>query len=121
MTAGTAAFGLFVSDPMTDPNDVGTLTPSSKYNDGVNIDYTTSLATRAALGFGMDTTTAAVNGNTPATNVGTVITTFGSTIASTSNPNYHVKTAYVFGATASLGTPAGIYTANLSMIATGTF
>jgi hypothetical protein len=50
-----------------------------------------------------------------------VTSEFGSTLASSTGPTYLVDTNYVFAATAGLTTPAGIYSANLSMIATGTF
>lgn len=104
-TSGTASFGMFVSDSTQSLNGVGTITPDTRYNDGTNETYPTPLA------YGMDTTTANDN----------VISTFGGTIATTPGPVYRVNNQYVFAATAALTTPAGIYTANMSMIATGTF
>ena len=115
MTAGTAAFGLFVSASAAGPGGVGSLTPNTAYHDAAHVTVPTT------YGYGMDSTTAASNGGQPATNVGNVTTTFGSTIAATTAPNYRANSTFVFAATASLTTPAGIYTANLSMIATGTF
>lgn len=105
MTAGTAGFGLFVSASTLDVNGVGTITPSPAYHDSSHTTVPTD------VWFGMDTTTS--NNN--------VTSTFGSTIASCSAPVYRVDNVHTFAATSALTTPAGIYTANLSMIATGTF
>ena len=105
MPIGTASFGLFVSDSSLGTGGVGSLTPSTAYHDAAHTTIPTD------LWYGMDTTTA--NNNT--------ISAFGSTICSTNSPAQFVNTTYVFAATASLTTPAGIYEANLSMIATGTF
>ena len=116
MTAGTAAFGLFVSDSTADPSGgTGTITPSNIYHNGSHVTIPTD------LWYGMDTTTALGAGTIPVTYTGGVTSTFGSTIASTNAPCYRVENTYVFAATAALTTPAGIYTANLSMIATGSF
>ncbi len=118
--AGTAAFGLFASDSFAATGGgVGSVIPNAPYN-------TTGHEKQAIPAdpdtwYGMDTATAQANGNTPATTPGNVTTTFGSIVASTTSPTYHINTMYVFAATAALTTPAGIYSANLSMIATGTF
>ncbi len=118
--AGTAAFGMFasLSAPATG-GGVGSITPNTPY-------YTAGHAKQTVPAdpdtwYGMDTVTAQANGNTPATTPGNVKTTFGSIVASSTAPTYHINNKYVFAATAALTTPAGIYTANLSMIATGTF
>lgn len=50
-----------------------------------------------------------------------VKTVYGSTVASTAGPVYRACDQYTFAATAGLSTPAGIYTANLNLVATGTF
>ena len=105
MTAGTANFGLFVSNSVAGPNGVGSLTADANYNDGVN----TNTGSPSTLGFGMD--------NTYVPNT----STYGDTIAITNSPVYRANITNVFGATAALTTPAGIYTNNYSMIATGTF
>jgi hypothetical protein len=105
LVAGTASFGLFVGASSLGTNGVGTLTPAAAYH---NASHTT---VPSDVWFGMDNTTA--NNN--------VTSTFGSTLCTTSGPIYRVNTAYTFAAAAALTTPAGIYTANLSMIATGTF
>jgi hypothetical protein len=110
MTAGTAAFGLFVSASTSGLGGVGTLTPSAGYYNAAHTTVPTT-GTPGDLWFGMDTTTANDN----------VISTYGSTLATTPTPVYRINNQYVFAATAALTTPAGIYQANLSMIATGTF
>lgn len=105
MNAGTAAFGLYVSDSATTVGDLsssGTVTPDSNYNDGTNDGATDHF-------FGMETGATGVT------------STYGSVIASCTGPVQTVNTQLVFGATASLTTPAGIYTASESLIATGTF
>jgi hypothetical protein len=109
ITAGTAKFGMYEA-PSSDQPVVGSSTAGTgaftlnpTYDDG-------SHQTAPNLYYGMDTT------------AGTgVDSTFGSQIASTATPCYRVDDAYTYGATASLTTPAGIYTANMNMIATGTF
>ncbi len=119
-TAGTAAFGMFASlSTAATGGGVGAITPNAPY-------YTVGHAKQVVPAdpdtwYGMDTATAQVNGNTPATTPGNVKTTFGSIVASTASPTYHINNRYIFAATAALTTPAGIYAANLSMIATGTF
>jgi hypothetical protein len=116
-STGGAQFGLFVSNSSADVNGVGTLTADSTYhsdshcgatsvvfpvcpNTGGAGDYFYSMDTTAGIG---------------------VTSTFGSTLAASSAPVYRLDTQYIFAATAALTTPAGIYTANMSMIATGTF
>jgi hypothetical protein len=107
MAAGTAAFGLRVTTyAVTSPNasQTGAIDPTTEYNNGANT-------------FGMDTTTSGNN----------VESTYGSTIANahttgvTAGPVYEADDQLTFAAGASLTTPAGIYTANMNLIATGTF
>jgi len=121
ITAGTAVFGLFVKDGYVNaatPASTGTMPASATYNDGVN----TNTAAPTTLHFGMDNSTAqAATGGAYRTYSGNVSSTFGSTLAKSSGPTYRLQNQYVFGATAALTTPAGIYTANMSMTATGTF
>jgi hypothetical protein len=51
-----------------------------------------------------------------------VTSTYGDDVADTNSlPNYKKFGIYTFAAAAALTTPAGIYTNNYSMIATGTF
>ncbi|HVW23226.1 MAG TPA: hypothetical protein VHB51_01955 [Candidatus Saccharimonadales bacterium] len=127
MTAGTAAFGLFINQyiPTSSIGTIGTITPSATYFNnlhcGADTANTPCPSGDGSTWFGMDSTTTAVNGGTPATNVGNVKTTYGSTVASSTGPVYHFDNEFEFAATAALTTPAGIYTANLSLIATGTF
>jgi hypothetical protein len=117
ITAGTAAFGLFVSNSTANANGgVGTITPSTIYHNSSHVTIPTD------LWYGMDTTTSTgAFGGGQAAYTGSVTGTFGSVVASASAPVYRVENTYVFAATAALTTPAGIYTANLAMIATGTF
>ncbi len=117
-TSGTASFGMFVSNSGPNTGGVGTLTPSTAYHSdshcgATSVVFPTCPNTGGASDYyyAMDTTTA--NNNT--------IATFGSALASSTGPLYRIDNQYVFAATASLTTPAGIYTANMSMIATGTF
>lgn len=93
ITAGTAAFGLAVSSG----SGVSASAP-----------YTGSIASSY---YGMDTTTTGAN----------VTTTFGSQVLSSTAPMNNVSNTWSFAAAASNTTPAGIYTANLAAIATGTF
>lgn len=123
MAAGTAGFGLYVDTytPIAAPaggcgftgaggiGTIGSVAPTAVYNDGTHI--CSGGVSSTAEYFGMDTTTA--NNNTTST--------YGSTVASTAAPVYRADNIYSFAATSALTTPAGIYTANLSMIATGTF
>ena len=101
IVAGTAAFGMYVTNGTLGTNGVGTLTADPNYNDGTPTHY------------GMDTETT--------TDAGSVIGTYGDRVAYTNAPCYRLNNAYTFAATASLTTPAGIYTANMDLIATGTF
>lgn len=93
ITAGTAAFGLKIDAG----SGTGTVTVASTYSHATN--------------YGMDTTTSTNN----------VIAGFGSTVLSSSAPLNNYNNTWTFGATASNVTPAGIYSANIAAIATGTF
>lgn len=116
ITAGTAAFGMYASDGVADAaGGIGSITATAAYHDAAHTTFPGDIF------YGMDNTTANGPGPVPATVAGSVKSTYGSTIGYTSAPIYRVNNTYIFGATASLTTPAGIYTANLSMIATGTF
>lgn len=95
MTAGTAAFGLAIGTA------TGT-TVAAPYNgnpSGSNYYY------------GMDSTTAGSN----------VTTTYGSKVYETAGPVSNVNSTWTFAATASNTTAAGLYSANISAIATGQF
>lgn len=79
-------------------NGLGSLTDVATYHDGNANDY------------GMDASaTTGVTG------------TYGNKIAGTTTSCYLVNDSMVFAATSSLATPAGIYTTNVSLIATGNF
>jgi hypothetical protein len=108
MTAGSAAFGLFVpqsSDDAGVTGSTGSVAPTADYYNGSHNTFPTNVY------YGMDNSTSGNN----------VSSTFGSTVASSATPVYGVDNTYDFAATASLTTPAGIYTGNMALIATGTF
>jgi len=110
-TAGTANFfGLSVL-PSTLTSSVasssGTITPDSNY---YNAAHVTPGAINPDVFFGMDDTTNSGVGST-----------YGDAIASSSGPVSQVNNQLVFGATAALTVPAGIYSGSESLIATGTF
>jgi len=94
-TAGTAAFGLFVANGT---GGTGTITADAGYNDGTSTHY------------GMDITSGS-----------NVLTTYGDAIASSTAPVNNVAQTLTFAATASNTTAAGIYTANIIVICTGSF
>jgi hypothetical protein len=103
---GTAAFGMWCgTDPVTGVGTIGSIPCTADYDDG------THTPSAPPIYYGMDTGGGAAG----------VVGTYGDTVASTTSPTYNAFNEYVFGATASLTTPAGIYNANLSLIATGTF
>jgi hypothetical protein len=94
IVAGTADFGLYVG---TSSGGVGTVNPDAPYN-------TTNE-------YAMDNSSLPDN----------IITTYGSQIASTAGAVNNVNTPLTFAATASNTTAAGIYTAAMTLIATGTY
>jgi hypothetical protein len=94
ITAGTAAFGARSS---VGTGGTGTVTPQAPYNNGAQ--------------YGLDTTTSNDN----------VTSTYGDTLASATGPILNVNSPLVFGATAGAATPAGIYTASYSLIATSSY
>lgn len=116
IVAGTANFGMAVGPSVDDTNGIGTLTPAATYYNASHYTFTGGLLP-------LSTPT----GNTVPTdvyygmNATNVESTYGDTVASSTGPIYRVDDAYTFGATAALTTPAGIYTANMDLIATGTF
>lgn len=101
IVAGTAAFGMYVTNGVFGLNGIGTVTADTNYNDGTPTHY------------GMDTETVI--------DTGSVTGTYGDRVAYATAPCYRINNNYTFAATASLTTPAGIYTANMDLIATGTF
>lgn len=99
ITAGTAAFGMHCYDSTNASiNSVGAITCDTNYNDGTISHYA------------MDTTS-----------IDNVVTTYGDRVSYSTAPVNGLINQYDFAATAAATTPAGIYTANLAMIATGTF
>ncbi|MGB4967197.1 MAG: hypothetical protein WBO35_03260 [Candidatus Saccharimonadales bacterium] len=113
MTPGTAAFGLFVADSTATTgvaNSTGALVlGDANYNDGTNI----NTASPSSLFYGMD--------RQSGTGAQGVMTVYGDPIAASTGPVSQENNELVFAATASLTTPAGIYTGNEILIATGTF
>lgn len=93
-TAGTADYGLSVA---TSTSGDGAVTPIAPYNQ--------------AGKFAMDNTSVPDN----------ITTTYGSPIATSGGPCSGVNNTLTFAAAASSVTPAGIYTAAMMLIATGTF
>lgn len=100
ITAGQAFFGMRCNDSTNaDPIlSVGAITCDTNYNDG-NVNH-----------YGMDSTS-----------LDNVTTTYGDRVASSNAPVNLLINKYDFAASAAATTPAGIYTTNLAMIATGTF
>lgn len=92
ITAGTAAFGMRSSGGT---GGTGTVTATAPYNSGSQ--------------YGMDDTGSGVTA------------TYGDQIASASGAILNVNTPLVFAATAGATTPAGIYTASYSLIATSSY
>jgi hypothetical protein len=105
MTAGTAAFGLFVAASANNTGGTGTITPDGNYNSAGH----TTVGTPSSLWYGMDQA------------AGGVTSTYGDVIAASIAPLSLTNNQLVFAATASLTTQAGIYTVNESIIVTGTF
>jgi hypothetical protein len=91
---GTAASGTAIGSGLT---GTGTLNRIAPYNGTGTL-------------FGMNDT--ALTG---------VVGTYGNQIANTTAPCYLLTDTLTFGATSALTTPAGIYTTNISLIATGSF
>jgi hypothetical protein len=128
ISPGTAAFGVAINSytPTTQagPAAIGTVTPTSPYYDATHYTFTGNVPTIASTYFGMDNTTATGFNTTPAgasSFNGAVTGAYGSTVLTASGPISKADARYTFASTASLTTPAGIYVANLSLIATGTF
>jgi hypothetical protein len=93
IVGGTAAFGVKIN---TSTGGTGTVSPIAPYN---------------TANYGMDATTTDNN----------VLATFGSSLASSAAPVNNASNTLTFAATASNTTPAGLYTANIILVAVGTF
>ncbi len=92
ITNGTAAFGVNVSDGIDGGNPVGSTTANANYGSGAG--YTMQAATYG---------------------------TYGDPIFSSASVCNNINNVLEFAATADVTTPAGVYTVNESLIATGTF
>jgi len=96
ITAGTAAFGLRIGTVSGTDYSASGVTPTAKYNSATQYSWdTTSATNNTGLGAGDQIATVA--------------------------PSSDAWAKLNFAATAALTTPAGIYTASESLIATGTF
>ena len=124
IVAGTAAFGMHATTYAP--------TVSGTYNDGTHVSPGNASGNTPAstVFYGMDNTSsqAAIGTSlgSPAPGFPTLYNDkvsgiFGNTIAFTDTPVYRADNRYTFAATASLLTPAGLYSSNISLIATGTF
>jgi hypothetical protein len=94
ITAGTANYGVRSS---AGTGGTGTVTPQAPYNSGTQ--------------YGLDTTTSNDN----------VTATYGDVLATATGAILNVNSPVIFGATAGASTPAGIYTASYSLIATSSY
>jgi len=107
-----AAFGVNVSNGTAVGTGTGVVTASPYYN------TTTPAAGESASDYvGMNL---ASNSANPASNPG-VNSTYGDSVASSTGPVSNINNEYQFAAIASNVTPAGIYRANMMLIATGTY
>lgn len=121
LPAGTAAFGLFVSDYHTETDGVApnTMTLSPIYHSVdpahvVTYGTTTMPTSPNDIYYGMDTTSHGSGGDD-------VTSLYGSELFNVNSPCYEIENQYIFAATASITTPAGVYSANMVVIATGKF
>lgn len=99
----TAGFGMFCENSIAQTGD--SVDCDAAYRDSSHNTFPTDVY------YGMDSTTSGEN----------VTDTYGDTVTAADSPTSGAKNKYIFGATASDTTPAGIYKASLAMIATGTF
>lgn len=95
---GSSKVGMYIGTPVGVSPSTGTIVPTSPYN--------------TAGSYAMNW----VSGN--ATGVGS---TYGDNIYASSAPVQNMNVPMTFGASASVTTPAGVYKADFSLIATGTF
>jgi hypothetical protein len=93
MSPGTAAFGMDIPTP-------GAMTVNSTY---------VGTGTPSS-NYGLDTTTS-----------NSIAGTYGGTVASVTTPTNNDVTTFTFAGTAANTTPAGIYAADMTLIATGTY
>jgi hypothetical protein len=98
-STGNAAYGLNVAD---NTDGIGTMAADSPYSTSTPSTYAMDYVVGGATG---------------------VTSTYGSEVADSSGtgPVSNVDNTLTFAATAANTTPAGIYTANMLLIATGTF
>lgn len=101
--ANTAGFGMFCEDSIGGTGN--SVDCDGAYRDGTHNTFPTD------VWYGMDSTSSGEN----------VTATYGDTVSAATAPTNGSKNKYIFAATASDTTPAGIYKASLAMIATGSF
>jgi hypothetical protein len=105
-TSGNAAFGLFVSDGSLSSGGVGASAAAPAYNDGTH-------TSAGNYYYGMPPATVSTYGSP----LFETDATYGGSPAACSKVNNQL----VFAATAAITTPAGIYSGDETLIATGTF
>jgi hypothetical protein len=121
-TSGISAFGLFASDGVDDPGTGGgptlntvnssSCTSPTEFHVASHAKFDPNHTADADTYYGMPY---------QVSNVAGVTSPFGADIVRCTQPVYRVDNYYQFAVTPTLSTPAGIYKANLSMIATATF
>ncbi|MDB5185106.1 MAG: hypothetical protein JWN38_914 [Candidatus Saccharibacteria bacterium] len=112
LTAGAAGFGVGVHDGVAAAGGTGAMNSDPNYTYAAG---TGSPITSESFGMDADTST------TPPEDAGSVTSEFGDVVAASTAPMFRVNNQYTFGATTSLTTPAGLYVANIDLIATGHF
>jgi hypothetical protein len=126
MVPGTTAFGVFVSAGATTTGVTtsgGAYVPDANYNDGTHVTEptasTVTVSSVSSIYYSPNPTLYYGDDQDVTSGVGT---TYGDIVATTSGaPCSQMNNHIVFGVTAGLTVPAGIYTANIDFIATGTF
>jgi hypothetical protein len=123
ITPGTTGFGLYVSNgavTAATATSGGAYVPDPNYHDALHTTESATITTVNTLPYYSPTPDLYYGDNQdPTSGVGT---TYGNVVATTSGaPCSQMNNHLVFGVTAGLTVPAGIYTATIDFIATGTF
>jgi hypothetical protein len=122
IVAGTTGFGLYVSNGATTSGistSGGAYAPDANYHNAAHVTEPTQTVVGGALYDSPNPDLYYGDDQDALTGVGT---TYGDTVATTGGaPCSQMNNHLVFGVTAGLTVPAGIYTANIDFIATGTF
>jgi hypothetical protein len=122
ITAGTSGFGLYVSNGAITTGastSGGAYIPDPNYHNALHVTESTVTTINSQPYYSANPDLWYGDNQDPTNGV---TTTYGSPIASTGGaPCSQMNNHLVFGVTASLTVPAGIYTATIGIIATGTF